>query len=162
MNIINIGFSRAKRWYKVGSVVIAKSEARDYSHVYVEYTCQITGVELIAQASHGMVNLMNKVIFLENNIIAKQYVLQCTDKQNLDIMTFIANSLGTPYSMSQVLLLGIKTAFKFQIKSYNKDKYYICSEFAARLCKILDIVMPEELDYVTPSDLDRILSEVSR
>ena len=156
MKII-IGFSRARAWYKIGSKAIQLSENRNFSHCIIEFIEHDQNV--VAQASHGMVNLVNKEIFLQDNIIAKEYTLNVTNEQYQEFIKFIYENLGKPYSTMQLLLLAIKKLAKFEIKSYNKDKYYICSEFAARICKSMGLSMPEELDYVTPSDLDKLLSE---
>lgn len=157
MSRLIVGFSKAKSSWKIGSTVIQKVDCRDYSHCYVRYTCVTTKVELIAQASHGFVNLVSKAIFSEQNIIVKEYAIDCTDVQFLDVLTFVVNNLGKPYSKLQLILIGIKKFLHVQIKYYDRGASYICSELASRVCQILNINIPEEIDYVTPSDLDNIL-----
>ncbi len=159
MSII-IGFSKARSPWKLGSKAIQLADARDYSHCYIRYVCSDTNVELIAQASHGFVNLVFSDTFKIDNIIVKEYLLECTDAERLSMLIFIQKSLGKPYSKFQLLCIAIKKVFKFEIKSYNKDKYYICSEFAARVCSISGIQVPDNLDYIEPTDLDTILSMV--
>lgn len=158
MSNLIVGFSRAKSAWKIGSIAIQKADCRNYSHCYIRYNCKITKVELIAQASHGFVNLVSESIFLEQNIIVKEYSVDCTDSQYLEILTFIANNLGKPYSKLQLILIGIKKIFHVEIKHYDRGASYICSEFASRLCSFAGIPVPTELDYVDPSDLDTILS----
>lgn len=158
MEII-VGFSKAKSIFKIGSTIIQKTDCREYSHCYIRHTNKITQVELIAQASHGFVNLVNKDIFTEENIIIKEYSIPCTDAQHLDILTFIDNNLGKPYSRLQLILIGIKKILHFEIKYYDRGASYICSEFAARICSFANIKVPVELDYVEPSDLDKILQD---
>lgn len=157
MSNLIVGFSKAKSSWKIGSTVIQKVDCRDYSHCYIRYVSDTTKVELIAQASHGFVNLVNKSIFLEQNIIVKEYAIDCAEHQTLEVRTFIDSNLGKPYSKLQLALIGIKKLLHIQIKYYDRDASYICSEFASRVCQILNINIPEELDYITPSDLDNIL-----
>lgn len=155
--VLVVGFSRAKSKYKVLSTAIQAINNRDYSHCYLRYECLTTGVPLIAQASHGYVNLVSLEIFKQDNVIVKEYILTVPEHKVIELFTFICKSLGTPYSKTQLLLLMIKELLHFQIPSYNKDKYYICSEYAARICAFLGVPVPEYLDYVRPTDMDKIL-----
>lgn len=154
-----VGFSRASKWWKVGSRAIQSVNKRDYSHCFILYTCPVTGEGVVAQASHGYVNLVNLEIFKKDNVIVKEYELQVPDSEALEIFKFIFKSLGKSYSGLQLLLILVKEVFRFEIKSYNRDKYYICSEYAARICSLLNVAVPTELDYLRPTDLDSILTK---
>lgn len=157
MKII-IGFSRSRSPWKLGSTAIQLAEKRNFGHAYVKISCPITNKPLIAQASHGSVNMMALPIFLQNNIVVKEYEIECTDIEFQDLMNFICDNLGVPYSQWQIIEIAIKKVIHFEIKSYNKDKYFICSEFAARACQIIRINVPDtNLDYFTPSNLEFVL-----
>lgn len=158
-NNLIVGFSKANSPFKIGSTVIQKVDCRDFSHCFIKYTDATTKVELIAQASHGFVNLVSEAIFIEENIIVKEYAVECTPDQYLEILTFTHNNLGKPYSKLQLILIGIKKLLHIQINHFDRGASYICSEFAARLCSFAGIKVPSELDYVDPSDLDKILQE---
>jgi len=158
MKKITIGFSRPKSFWKIGSIAIRLAEKRDYSHVYVCYFSEEKDCLVVAQASHGYVNEEPLESFKKANTIVKEYPLAVTDSQFKLVLSFIGSKLGTLYSKMQIILIAIKKLIKFEIRQYNKDKYFICSEFAAIVCKILGIKVPAILDYVTPSDLDTILS----
>jgi hypothetical protein len=159
MKII-IGFSRSKSPWKLGSKAIQISEKRNFGHAYIKIKCPITDKPLIAQASHGSVNMMALPIFLENNIVVKEYEIECSDIEFQDLMNFICDNLGIPYSQTQIIEIAVKKVLHFEIKSYNKDKYFICSEFAARACQIIKVDMPStNLDYFTPSNLEVVLAE---
>lgn len=160
MSKLIIGFSKAKSQFKIGSTVIQKVNCRNYSHCYVRYTCSVTKVTLIAQASHGFVNLVSEAIFLEQNIIVKEYAVDCTDIQHVEILTFIASNLGKPYSKLQLILIGIKKLLHIELNIHDRDSSFICSEFAARVCSMTGIKVPSDLDYFDPSDLDKILQDV--
>jgi hypothetical protein len=155
---IIIGFSRSKSPWKLGSKAIQLSEKRNFGHAYIRIKCPITDKPLIAQASHGSVNMMALPIFLQNNIIVKEYEIECDVDGFKNLMGFVCDNLGAPYSQMQIIAIAIKKILHFEINTYNKDKYFICSEFAARACSILGIQVPTNLDYFTPSDLDTLLS----
>lgn len=160
MSKLIIGFSKAKSPFKIGSTVIQQVDKKKYSHCYILYTDGITKVELVAQASHGFVNLVSKDIFLEQNIIIKEYAIECTEAQHVGILTFIHNNLGKPYSKLQLILIGIKKLFHIELNIHDKDASFICSEFAARVCSIAGIKVPEDLDYFGPSDLEVIVQDI--
>jgi hypothetical protein len=161
MNNLIIGFSKSKSIWKVGSQVIRIAEKRDFSHAYIRYKCILTGVDIVAQASHGYVNEMNFEIFKEHNVVVEEYELTCTQEQYIDTIKFIRTNLGRDYSTLQILLIGIKKLLKFEVKVYNKDKQFICSEFAARICEMTGVTVPTYLDYFTPSDLNTLVKDIN-
>lgn len=156
MQII-VGFSRAKSAFKFGSTAIQLAEKRKFGHAYIRYHSEEKQTDIVAQASHGFVNEMNFDIFKDTNIVVKEYKLECSQATFDVIMKFIGSKLGTKYSQMQIILIAIKKVLRFEVKQYNQDKYFICSEFAAIICHILGMDVPKELDYFTPSDLDTLL-----
>lgn len=160
MKII-VGFSKAKSIFKIGSKIIAKSEARNYSHAFIRYICPITKIELVSQASHGYVNLVSYNIFLEDNIVSKEYKIECTNDQFLEVLKFIENNLGIPYSKLEILILFFKKLLHMDIYYNNHGTSYICSQWAASICSILGIKTPDNLSTFTPSDLDTLLSSAN-
>lgn len=160
MNNMIIGFSRANSCWAFGSQTIRISEKREFSHAYIRYMDPTTGIQIVAQASHGFVNEMNYDIFKKHNIICEEYELVCNPEQFVDVLKFIKTHLGVKYSKSQIILLAIKKIIKFEINEYNKDKEFICSEFAARVCQIAKITVPTYLDYFTPSDLNTLIKDI--
>lgn len=161
MNKIIIGFSRSNNCLAIGSQAIRISEKRNFSHAYIRYIDPTTQVQIVAQASHGFVNEMNYDIFKEHNIVCEEYELICNENEFVNVLTFIKTHLGTKYSKMQILLIAIKKIVKFEINKYNKDKEFICSEFAARVCQIAKVRVPSYLDYFTPSDLNTLIKDIN-
>lgn len=163
MSII-VGFSRSKSPWKVGSTVIQKVENRPFSHVYIKYQDPITGVMLIAQAGHGFIHEISETHFNEKNIVVKEYLVECKESDLKNVLIFIKNNLGIPYSTIQILLIGVLKIFKTNIKSDNKDAAFICSEFAARVCTILGIGVGsiKNLDTFTPSDMNELMLKLCK
>lgn len=154
---ITVGFSRAKDKFKLGSTLIRLVEKRAFSHVYIKYQCPLTKVVLVAQASHSLVNLCNFDVFKTENIIVEEYKIVCNDIQFNDMLTFINLNLGKPYSMMQLVLIGIKKILHIEIKTRNKNDAYICSELAFRICQIFGIKYKGNSDYITPSDINKLV-----
>lgn len=153
-----LGFSRVESWTAIGSRVIQLIESRPFSHAYISYLDDDTDVEMIAQASHGYVNLVNYNIFKQNNTIIDEYIIECSDEDFKSILKFIDLNLGKEYSQIQLLWIGLKKLFHIEMnQDLNKDAAFICSEWASRICQIAGIEVPGDLDYVTPSDLHEII-----
>lgn len=153
--IMTIGFSRAKRWYQIGSKVIATAEKRPFSHAYVRYEDQSTSIEVVAQASHGFINEMRYEVFKESNEVIYEYSLDVNPEISQKIMLFIKSNLGVGYSYSQIILIAIKKLFKMEINVSNNDSEFICSEFVGRLWEIAGFNKIDKQDYLTPSDLHK-------
>lgn len=159
MEKIIIGFSKSRNPLKIGSQIIRSVEKRDFSHAYVKFTEPITSKVLIAQASHGYVNMTAPDIFEEHNIIVEEYEVSLSDEQFIEILKFVYENLGKDYSVFQLVLIGIKKILHIELTEYeNRDEAYICSEFAARLLQLAGKEMPKDLDFVTPSDLRTIIT----
>lgn len=158
MKKIVVGFSRSKSIWKIGSKIIQEVEKRDFSHVYIRYSCPTTGVEVVSQASHGYVNEVSFEIFKDQNIVVEEYELSCTRDQFKELLTFIQKNKGKDYSRMQLVLIGIKKILHVQLNEFeNRDAAYICSEFAARVLQMIGEPMPKDLDFVTPSDFREII-----
>jgi len=161
MKKIIFGLSRSKSPWKIGSKVIQEVEKRDFSHVYVRYEDPYTKEMLVAQASHGYVNQVHFDTFQIENVIVEEYELEFTNEEFKELLIFIHKNLGKGYSKLQIVLIGIKKIFHIELNEYeNRDKEFICSEFASRLLQIYKIPMPEHLDYVTPSDFKEIIINI--
>lgn len=161
MNIV-IGFSRAKSVWKIGSKFIAESEKRNYSHAYIKIVDPFTRVTLVYQASLGMVNIYNYDLFMEHNIIVEEYVMGVDQNQYKEILTFLHQNVGKPYSKKQILLLAIKKLLKFEIQYENRDEEFVCSELAVRVIEIYTpgTTYDTNVDYVTPSDLNTLINRI--
>lgn len=168
---IYVVFSRSQKPLAIGGWAIAESEKRPYSHTAILYKCPITGEMMIFQASLGMVNCFNYEIFKEKNKVIKKYKLDCSFEKFVEFYTFKQKRLGRAYSKAQLVWIAVNKLF--QLKSWpgelyklvtNGEKSFICSEIAAISCMILniqlsDVLKNKPLDFITPSDLDRILED---
>lgn len=153
-----IGFSRAKSPFAIGSKAIAISEKTNFSHVFIKTNDLETGLIMVYQASHGFVNTITLNNFTVDNIIAKEYTLSVTPQEYTSILIFMKDNLGIPYSRLQLVLIAIKKLFHTELNIRNNSKAEICSEFGARVAKLDGINVGTDLDYETPSDLDKILT----
>lgn len=158
---ITVGFSRAKDWWLIGSQTIQLAEKRPFSHCYIKYECPVTSMELIVQASHGCVNIMSYDRFQILNLVVEEYEYQVDDKKSNLFFSYINEMVGVPYSRFQLILIAIKKLFHFEVNIHNRDEAFICSELAAVICDMLDIIpdIQEDQDYITPSDLNKMIKD---
>ena len=156
MTII-VGFSRNKEWYKVGSVAIELAEKRPYSHAFLQFTDPFTQRDMIAQAAHGMVNEMSFTRFTEENTVVRTYSFEITPDQFHQLLQTIQDNLGMPYGYLELIWIAIKKLLRIQVNIHDHNDTYICSEFVGMLLQTLDILKPDNLDFLTPSDLEKLI-----
>lgn len=158
-----VGFSKAKSPWKFGSKIIQLVENRPFSHCYIRYDSPATGINLVSQASHGYVNLVNSCVFFKENDQIEEYEIDCTDEQFKDIQIFTHKNLGVKYSQTELILIGIKKLFNIKLNIRDYDESFICSEWAARICQIdgIDLIDIIDQDYLTPSDFNEIIKNLN-
>jgi hypothetical protein len=157
MKKIVIGFSKAKSAWAIGSEIIAASEKRKYSHVYIMVRDTETMIPMVYQASNGYVNCRPLVAFLSSHDVVAQYLLELDDAVYVQIMRFLKSNLGVPYSYAQILAIAIKKILHIQLNVRNQSAAYICSELGALVCQLSGISFGKNIDFITPSDLERVL-----
>lgn len=151
-----IGFSRSKSKFKIGSKIIQLGEKRPYSHSYVRFS--YLGSDLIAQASHGMVNIVNFKYFAKENIVVGQYKIECSQQQFDDLLLkYVLENLGKKYGYVELLLIAIKKLIRIELPDEHKDDYVICSQFASNVAALIGLKFTNASNYITPSDLEQIL-----
>lgn len=155
-----IGFSRNRSPLKIGSKIIQEVEKRDFSHAYIRYIFPISGLWVVAQASHGYVNEVSWELFKQDNIVVEEYEITCTEQHYIDMITFIQSNKGKPYDKLAIICIAVKKLFHFELNVRNRDAGFICSEFSARICGIVGIEVPKELDYETPSDINTLIKRL--
>lgn len=155
-----VGFSRAKSAWAIGSKSIQIAEKRPYSHTYVRYESKLTGVQIVAQASHGFVNEQNFEIFKQKNIVVKEREFEVDIEKFKLFRKFIDENLGKPYSRIQIIFLTIKKLFRIELDANNKDDAFICSEFIARVLEVIGVLNTSNEDSITPSDLEKLINKL--
>lgn len=153
-----VGFSDAKSWWKIGSTAIELSEKRAFSHCYIRYSCPVTKIELVVQASHGCVNIVSFDRFKTANLVIEEYSFNINSLQFYNLLLYVNTTLGAPYSSMQLLLIAIKKLLHLEINIHNKNQAFICSELASKICEFIGVLPAiENQDYMTPSDLNTLI-----
>jgi hypothetical protein len=150
-------FSRSKSHFALFSKAIMLLEKRKFSHAAVELAEPVTRAPLIFQASHSLVNFFYKPTFLQHNEVAEAWLIETAPIEYLSIWSYAVHKMGSDYGWLEIA--SIFASKLFRIKSWFKDgdKTNICSELAARVLRRAGLPMPESLDSLTPSDLQKLL-----
>lgn len=154
---ITIAFSSAKNRFALFGRLIETVESRPFSHALVIYKDPILGVDMVFQASRGLVNQCSLEHFLKKNDIQVSYTLPTTKKQFEIFYSFMIQMLGVKYGWLEILGIGLKKLLHLESPFKDGLVTVICSELCAQVCKILDVNMPEHVDSITPSDLNELL-----
>lgn len=144
--MIKIATSSPKKW-KIGAEIIKSVQGTEFSHVLIIHK------DLVFQASHGEVNVTHIDVFLEENKIIAEYLVE---HEAVDF-DFVKKQLGKKYSYRQLVSIGMR--YLFGIKQFfkdNKDQSFICSEFVGKALR-LDWVN----DETTPAEIDNYLKKLT-
>lgn len=159
MKTIAIGFSRPKKWMPL-AWLIQKVEKTDYSHVYIKFTSDKYKRNLIYQASGLQVNFVGEEVFKDHCEIVKECVIQISDETYTKMMTFAIDKAGYPYSIKQLFNIVIYMVTGKAHTLSDGRSGYVCSELAGEMLRtILGVLVEEDLDIVTPKDIDNALTE---
>ena len=158
---IYIGFSRPTAKFAPFAWAIQAIEKRPYDHAYVRMQEPKNNQWMIFQASKTMVNMFSIPWFLHANIVIKEYEIECSSEHYAKLWKFAMDNLGVPYSTKQIIGIFLRKIFHIKQILPDGTSGEVCSELAARVCKIMDIPITEDLDSITPSDLDELLSSFS-
>ena len=159
--IITIGFSSAKSDWMLFARAIEAVEKRPFSHVYVKYSEEGQD-SVVFHATGAGVHKNYYSDFLKHNTVIKEYHLDFNELESEEFYDLMEELLNRSYSWLDIV--GIFWRKMTHLKNPFKDGLttVICSELGAKVCKIKKIAIPEPLDDITPSDLDKVLEEYKR
>lgn len=170
MRELIIGFSTHKNKYAPFSLAIRAVQGTDYSHVYVRTESKYWNRSYIYQASGTKVNMVTLPVFLDSNVVLKEFRIQVPDETYKKVVGYAMDKCGKDYGVFQILglvyVLAAKRVCDKNIKNPIKDGF-ICSELVAILLRELsdqfqieDFLYENKLTYdtITPKDIDLLLS----
>lgn len=159
--VLTIGFSSAKNDLMLFGRLIELIERRPFSHAFVIYKDPITNVDMVFQASHGIVHCCTLARHKENNNIILTYDLAFSQEQFIEFYNLMINSLGQSYAWHQILGIFIGKLFRCKNPFDNNLSTNFCSQLMVYVCLIKGIPIEDKPNSVTPSDLNEILSRYS-
>lgn len=149
MKNLIIGFSTSNRLLSRLIRFITRSSV---SHVYICIPINKHNVNLIFQASGLAVNMESSINFIEHSKIIREIAIPLSEEQEIELMTFVFDTLGKPYSLLQLVgmiwVIGCKT-IGLHVKNpfRDGDHSYVCVELIAKILKL------KGAEEMTPQDL---------
>lgn len=166
MKKIIIGFSKPKK-FKIFAWIIMKLWNRPYDHVYCKFHSDTYQRDIIYQASKTMVNFMGTNVFLEENIIYKEFNLNINDVQYIELMQFAIDNAGLLYGIIPAIGLGIQQLVWDLLQKYiknpfaNGEKGWFCSKLITFIVENFTTVnFSKPIDLTSPRDLLELLEKL--
>jgi len=156
--MLSIGFSSPKNDLKLFGRAIEVVEKRPFSHAFAIYKDPLLDIDMVFQASHGIVHSCTYEKHKEDNNIVRVYNLECSPAQFKAFYTLMLGSLGKPYAWYQIAGVFLGKIFRCKNPFKNDLDSDFCSQLMVYVCLILNIDIKNAPNTVTPSDLDSILS----
>lgn len=157
MKKVIVGFSKSKKHFAVGSWVIREVTGAPFSHVYVKHETRY-GFPIIYQASGHQVNFMSQVMFCGKNEIIREFEFEIADEAFDDYMKFALENAGAPYSVWQLVGIGIALLFDLKKNPFSNGRGgYVCSELAGIILSGLEKIDLSDMDFdlMKPTDVYR-------
>lgn len=154
--IIYIGFSRPRKWYKLGSKLIQWAEGTPYSHTYVRWFSRKYGTGLLYEAVNSGINFKSVPQFLEDNKCVHEFALDITPEQKYALIKFCIQNAGRKYGWMQ--LFGILAVRIFKLKHNPFTGGNICSELVGKILEgPLEVKTGLNLDIAGVKDIYQFL-----
>lgn len=162
MNKIYIGLSKPVKW-KIGAEAIKLWINRPYSHVYIRFISSNPKVPSnIYQASHGMVHFRTFDNFTKDNIVVKEWEIDITDEERVNILASCMQLAGEPYdtfNLLKIFSVDVLNSCGIKLKTFN-GRGFICSELVGTImANQWGYVFTKPLHLVTPDIIDKALTE---
>lgn len=155
MKKITVGFSRPKGnifpFFSWGIRIF--QGWTDYSHVYVKTNSKKLNRDIIYQASGLQVNFIGANYFYEHVHVIKEFVIEIEDSDYLNMMRFMVDNAGKPYSFRDILAISLKSK-----KLLDGDKGFVCSNLIGTILhKFKGLSSDKNIELLIPKDIYNIL-----
>jgi uncharacterized protein YycO len=159
---IYIGFSTQKKWNPL-SWILRICQGVPYSHVYVRFHSDSLQRDLVYQASELSVHFVGWDRFREKAKVVKEYPIQVSAEAKTKTLQFAIDNAGKPYGWPELfgfvwICLNRKFGRKVNNPLGDKAKSFVCSELVAAVLIELGYKIVEDLDTVSPKDMDEFLA----
>lgn len=159
--IIKMGFSTPKRQNPL-SYLIKLIEGTPFSHAYIALRVE-PGINVIYEANTLGLHFKSYRHFKIDNTIIKEYPLQIDNEQYNDLLSFLFNDSGKPYSVYQLIGILVYRIGKVFGKTWKITRdgttQQVCSEVIAGILHVIDPSFVVDFDYATPKDLYQYLEK---
>jgi len=153
-----IGFSRPKD-FKIFSFGVRLQQGwTDYSHVFISLLDTRTNKDIVYEASHGDIHPIELTNFKKRVIITEEYKFNISEEQAVRILEFCQDSFQKKYGFLTILGIALNSD-----AGKDGDKTFICSEFAARILEVAELIDDVyDVEAITPKEINGLIKRLIR
>lgn len=156
MRKIEIIFSRPKRFFVPFSWLIRLYQWSSYSHASISFYSELTKLNMIAEASHGEVHLMEREQWEAQNHIVKAKKYDISEEQFKTFMKYTYKHLQKPYASLQNV--GVLFYEAFHVKMFSRGEAdFNCSEFVRRAVPWIFPKTKKPIDFIKPKGIYKLI-----
>lgn len=152
MKTLTIGFSKSKKKFAIGSVVIRWYLKTKYSHTYFKFNSNKYNLDLIYEAVGSGVRFIGTKLWKNHAIQVCSYDVSISEEGFTKVMQIFIDNAGADYGYKQNL--GIIIADIFDLKTNPFPSKTNCSELVARVLVKEGYEFDKDLNLVTPKDIE--------
>lgn len=153
MKII-IGSSRNEL---IGSRLLQWWMGTNYSHVYARWHLNSQDLDIVYQASHGLVHYCELNKFTKDNVVVNEFVLEIPQDQFKKFSRKCILLSGDKYSKKQLVQIFLRDISGGRLQ-FKDQPGYICSELMAELLEdFFQATFDKPHHMVTPKDIVEFL-----
>ena len=161
-----IGFSKSKKKFAIGSLLIRLYQMTPYSHCYIKVQSHAFPTPTIIHASEGKILRMSGTQFDKRHEIVEEFCLELNDTDYKEVTQLMHEISGDDYSIMQnigIVLLDVARFFGIRMRNPWISGWN-CSEFVMEMikryypCKFKNI----DPNTVTPKEIYAIMKEITK
>lgn len=143
-------------WAKLGVTALRIIEGTKFSHVSLAFN--IGGEVKVAESVFPRFRFAKLHEWQKSYRPVTYYSLKVTDDQFNAILAYAASNDSRPYSVFQIINIGLKRVLPFFARGLNHERSLICSEFVARaVSKAFNFPHIDDFDSVGLLEVKRLI-----
>ena len=155
MKTVTFGFSKSKKRFAIGSVLIRWYMHTPYSHVYMKFRSESLERTLIYEAVGAGVRFIGVDRWAEHAQEVDSVTIQIKDENYKKLMQYCVDASGIDYGFAQNFGLLFANLFKLKANPLKDGKN--CSEAIGEILVLEGYVFDKELNLLTPKDINIVL-----
>lgn len=155
MKTVTFGFSRSKKKFAIGSVLIRWYMCTPYSHVYMKFRSDSLERTLIYEAVGAGVRFIGVDRWAEHAEEVDSIAIEISDENYKKLMQYCVDESGIDYGFGQNFGLVIANLFKLKANPLRDGKN--CSEAIGEILELEGYSFDKELNLLTPKDINLAL-----
>ena len=152
MKTITFGFSKSKKRFAIGSVLIRWYMCAPYSHVYMKFRSDSLERTLIYEAVGAGVRFIGAERWAEHAEEVDSVTIQISDENYVKLMQWCVDNSGIDYGFGQNFGIILANICKLKTNPLKNGKN--CSEAIGEILELEGYSFDKELNLLTPKDIN--------